>query len=92
MAEFVLEFYVPRIDGGAGERAERARRAAEDLTREGTPVRYLRSILLPEEETCLMLYEAASAGDVRAAAGRASLPLARVTEAVSEPGYADGAS
>jgi hypothetical protein len=58
----------------------RARRAADDLTREGTPVRYLRSILLTEEETCFVLYEAQTAADVRMAAERASLPSGRVTE------------
>jgi len=86
MAEFLLEFYVAQTDGAAVERgAERTRLAAEELTREGTPVRYLRSIFVPEDETCFFLYEAASADTVREAAERAELRFERVTEAVAEP-------
>lgn len=86
MAEFLLELYVPRTDADAVERGARsARLAAEELTREGTPVSYLRSIFVPEDETCFYLYEAASADAVREAARRARLPFERVAEAVAEP-------
>ena len=82
MAEFLLELYVPRADPEAVERgAQRSRRAAEELTREGTPIRYLRSIYVPEDETCFYLYEAASAEVVREAARRAELRFERLTEA-----------
>ena len=84
MAEFVVECYVSRADAGAVERgAERARLAAEELTREGTPVRYLRSIFVPEDETCFFMCEAASADAVRETARRAALPFERVAEAVA---------
>lgn len=74
MTEFIAELYVARADGeGAARGAERARRAARALTREGTPVRYLRSIFVPEDETCFLLLEAASADDVHAAMRRAAL-------------------
>jgi hypothetical protein len=87
MAEFLLELYVSRADRHVVEAgSERARAAAEQLTREGTPVRYLRSLFVPEEETCFYFYEAASAGDVREAARRAALPNENVAEAISEPG------
>jgi|SRR5581483_554581 len=86
MPEFLLEFYVSRLDRSAIDWGERAWRAADELAREGTPVRFVRSILLPEEETCLLLYEAGSAVDVQAAAKRAALPFERVTEAISEQG------
>lgn len=86
MAEFLLELYVARTDGaGVNDRAESARLAAEELTREGTPVRYVRSIFVPEDETCFFLYEAASADAVRAAAQRADLPFDRIAEAIAEP-------
>ena len=76
MAEFVVELYVALMDGaGAGRGPERARLAAEELTGQGTPVRYLRAILVPEDEACLRLYDAASADAVRAAARRAVLPF-----------------
>jgi uncharacterized protein DUF4242 len=84
VAEYVVELYVAREDVAALElSAERARRAAEELTREGTPVRFLRSIFLPVDETCFFLYEAASAELVREVARRAQLPFDRVAEAVA---------
>ena len=84
MAEFLIELYVSRTDAVLVERdAERARLAAEALTREGTPVRYLRSIFVPEDETCFLLIEAASAESVREALGRAQLPFERLTESLA---------
>lgn len=86
MPEFIVELYVSRTDVVVHEQgARRARAAAEDLTREGTSVRYLRSIFVPEDETCFLLYEAASADDVRAAAERAALPFERIAEMHAEP-------
>ena len=71
MAEFLVETYVARTDSAAVELgAERSRLAAEELTREGTPVRCLRSIFVPEDETCFFLYEADSADTMRAAVER----------------------
>ncbi len=85
MAEFLLECYVSRADGAGIERGqERARIAADELTREGTPVRLVHSILVPEDETCFYLYEAETAEAVREAARRAALPLERITEAISQ--------
>jgi uncharacterized protein DUF4242 len=86
VAEFLVELYVSRTDGAAVERgADRARLAAEQLSREGTPVRYLRSLFVPEDETCFYLYEATSAEAVRSAAERAALRFERVAEAVTQP-------
>jgi hypothetical protein len=83
MAEYLVELYVSRSDAGALERdAEYARLAAEALTREGTPVSYLRSIFVPEDETCFLLYRAVAAADVAEAARRASIPFERIAEAV----------
>ena len=84
MPEFLVEFYVSRQDAGGVERAERARSSADALTREGTPVRYLRAILVPEDETCFFLYEAGSAEAVREAAQRAALPFERISEAFDD--------
>jgi Nickel responsive protein SCO4226-like len=83
MAEYILELYVSRSDPetvAAG--AERARVSAEELTAEGTPVRYVRVIFVPEDETCFFLYQAHSADAVREAAARAGLESDRVTEAL----------
>jgi Protein of unknown function (DUF4242) len=81
---FVVELYVPRRAAAAVEHgAERARLAAEAVTREGTCVRYVRSIFVPDDETCFYLYEAGSADAVRIAAERAELPFGRVAEAIT---------
>jgi hypothetical protein len=83
VAEFLLEFYVAQTNALAVERNEkRTRVAADELTREGSPVRFLRSIVIPEDETCFYLCEAASVDAVRQLAKRAGLPVGRVVEAV----------
>jgi hypothetical protein len=83
MPEFLIEQYVARADTATVERdAARARLAAEELSREGTPVRYLRSIFVPEDESCFLLYEAVRAEDVEEAARRASLRFERAVAAV----------
>jgi Protein of unknown function (DUF4242) len=84
MAEFLVETYIARADDAAAERgAERARDAAEQLTREGRPVRFLRTIFVPEDETCFYLFEAGSATVVREASRRAAVQFERVVEAAS---------
>ena len=84
MAEFLIELYVSRTNAGLVEQsAERARLAAEAMTSEGMPIRYLRSIFVPEDETCFLLIEAASAESVREALGRAQLPFERLTESLA---------
>jgi hypothetical protein len=49
---------------------------------EGIPVRFVRSIFVPEDETCFCLYEAASVDAIREAARRAALPIKGVLETV----------
>jgi hypothetical protein len=84
VAEFLVEQYLPRTDLFAAEGGvERARVAAEELTREGTPVRYLHSIFVLEDETCLSLYEAATADAVHEVARRAALRFEHVAEALT---------
>jgi hypothetical protein len=84
MAQFLVELYVSRADGAAAERGtQRVRVAAEQLTREGTPVRYVRSIFVPDDETWFVLCEADSEEAVREAAGRADLRFERIAEAVA---------
>jgi hypothetical protein len=58
----------------------RARRASDQLRHEGTQVRFLRSIFVPEEDVCFYLYRAASPEAVREAASRAALSFRDVTE------------
>ena len=49
---------------------------------DGTTVRYVRSILIPGDETCLHLVEADSAEQVAEAFERAGLQADRIVEAV----------
>jgi hypothetical protein len=85
VGEFVAEQYVSRADAGAAERAAcAARGAAAQLTREGTRVRLVHAIFIPEDETCMHVYETDSAETVRWLASRAALCFERVAEAVAQ--------
>jgi hypothetical protein len=84
MSEYLVELYVSRTDALGAERgAERARLAAEEQTRRGIPVRCLRAIYIPDDETCLLLFEAGSAQAVRDAAELAALPFERLATAIA---------
>jgi len=86
VARYLVELYLSRSGaGGLDHAAARARAAAEELSREGVPVRCLRSIFVPEDETWFLLYEAASATAVERAVARADLPCDRVLEALTQP-------
>ena len=83
MPEFLAETYTPRGDGGpAAPGADEAARAAGQASQPGAPVRFLGAILVPAEETCFWLYQAPSAGAVRAAMTRARLRPDRINPAV----------
>jgi hypothetical protein len=86
MPEYLLELYLSRTQQQtAADRGESARAAAEELTRQGTPVSYRRSFFVPAEETLFVLFEAESADAVRDAARLASLPSDRVSLALTQP-------
>ena len=81
MTEFLLELYVSKTNRvAAAVAAERLSRAAGELTGEGKPVRLLRSIFVPEDETCFLLVEASTVEVVRETATRAALAFERVVE------------
>ena len=84
MAEFLVEVYVAHDDHSAARRhAERAAQAAADLAREGRAVRCLRSIFVPEDETCFLLFRAPSAEVVEEAVNRAGLRREHISAAAS---------
>jgi hypothetical protein len=91
MGEFILELYVSRSDRDAVlDRAGRARTCAEQVRREGAAVRLSLVIFVPEDETCLLVYEAASVESVRRCAHLAGLPVEHIVEAiVVDPQMAD---
>jgi hypothetical protein len=78
---YIVELQLPGADAtdlaGAGERA---RIAAEELTRDGEPVRWVRSVYLPEDETCLLVFEARTRDRVARASHRAGLTHTRIVE------------
>jgi hypothetical protein len=81
---YLVETYLAR--GGAGERTTRERRArsaADELTREGTRVRFDRLIHVPEDEICFFVFDAPSGREAALAAQRARLEPVRVVEAIS---------
>ena len=85
MREFVGEHYLSaEAVQDAARCATAARVCSDQLRHEGMHVYHVRSIFVPEDETCIHLYRAESIEAVRVAAARASLPLDRLTEAVSD--------
>ena len=84
MPSYLVETYLAR--GNAGERTARERRArssAEELTREGTRVRFEGSTYVPEDEICFFTFDAPSGREAALVARRAGLDAVRVVEALS---------
>lgn len=63
---------------------ERAGAHAALLTRSGQPVRYLGSLLIPDDEVVLCRFEG-SPGAVRTAIERAGIPCDRIVRATRSP-------
>jgi hypothetical protein len=82
MRNFLVERYLPDASEERLRAAvERTCAEAVHLEAEGTPVRYLSSIVLPEEESCLCIFQAATAAAVEEVNKRAAFPYARIVEA-----------
>jgi hypothetical protein len=81
---YLVETFLPRgSTEDCAARWGRATSAAEELTREGTRVRFDHSIHVPEDEICFFVVVAPSSRDAVRAAERARLEPFRVVEAVS---------
>ena len=83
MPSYLIETFLAR--GAAGERQARERRAhsaAEQMTREGTRVRFEGSIHVPEDEICFFTFATPSGREAALVAQRAGLEPIRVVEAV----------
>ena len=81
--DYCLELYLADSSRAAlAEATERARSAAESFGARGRSVRYLRSTYLPEDETSLHFFAAASVEDVAQAAREAGLTSDRITRAI----------
>ena len=82
MGKYLVERHLPgfkpeQLPGAAAS----AKRVTAEMSREGVPVRYLRSTYVPGEERCFCLFEGPSAEAVRQANERAGLPIQRIVEA-----------
>jgi hypothetical protein len=87
MPTYVVETYLTRHGAQhLGETAAVIRRAAEQLSSAGSPVRYERWDFLTEDELCLHFFAAESAEAVSQALGRAGLVCERIVETVSSGG------
>jgi hypothetical protein len=75
VARYVLELFVPR-----GETLEAASARAREL-RHGE-IRYVRTTLVAEDETCFHVFESTSLNALLEAAARSDLSDARISEAV----------
>ena len=81
MAHYLVEAYTSKSgQGDLGSLVARARRASARMRRDGIEVRYLRPILVPEDEICFHLFEAPSAEAVGEASRRAELVYERIVE------------
>jgi uncharacterized OsmC-like protein len=84
MTGFLAELYVSKAECAASRDGwVRLTRAAAELTAEGRPVRLVRTILVPDDETCFLLFEAGTAEAVQEAARRAAVICERVVEATA---------
>jgi hypothetical protein len=77
MARYLVEVYVPN----RGDAVARTRADAATLAR-WRGVRYVRAILVPEDETCFHVLDAASPDIVDGAARDGSVRVERIAEAV----------
>lgn len=74
MASYLLETYLPLAEESAVTAvAARVAAAARAVSAEGQDIRHLRTIYVPEDETCYHLFEAGSPESVRGVARRAGL-------------------
>jgi hypothetical protein len=79
----MVEAYMPHSHARAARAAgRRVHAAADELSREGRRVAYVRTTFLPNDETCFHVFEAVSSDAVEEASRRAKLGRVRVVAAV----------
>lgn len=77
--EYLVELYVSGWDPeGVAAIESRSISVAAQMTEEGTPVRFVRSIWLPSDETLFCLLRARSAEVVAEVGHRAAIPFHRI--------------
>jgi hypothetical protein len=85
MHTYLVEHYQPGLSAaGLQDAAALVRRAATELGREGSAVRYLRSTIVPGDEALLSVFTADSEAAVRETYARAGVPFERISLAFTE--------
>jgi hypothetical protein len=80
---YILELFRPRASSDTLEQmAERVCASADAAREAGADVRYLRTLFLPEDETCFFVFSAPSSESVRRACEHAGIASGRVVAAV----------
>jgi len=81
---FLVERYWPGIDEPMARTVlSNLERAARAMTREGTPVEHVVSILMPADEVVFSLFQAADETAVRSVNERAEIPMDRIAAAIA---------
>ncbi len=81
---FLVERYWPGIDEPMARTVlSNLERAARAMTREGTPVEHVVSILMPADQVVFSLFEAADEAAVRSVNERADIPMDRIAAAIA---------
>ena len=81
---FLVERYWPGIDEPMARTVlSNLERAARAMTREGTPVEHVVSILMPADQVVFSLIEATDEAAVRSVNERADIPLDRIAAAIA---------
>ena len=82
---FLVEHYRPGLDAQElGKWVGCVHEAISDLEREGKPLRFLRSTIVPRDESFLCVLEAESEQLIRTAYARAGIPFERISTAITE--------
>lgn len=83
MPKYMVERHLPGITPDQLQAAAaRAKSTTAEMSRQGTPVRYLRSTFVPGEEKCFCLFDGPSEDAVREANEKADIPFERIVEAL----------
>jgi hypothetical protein len=84
---FLIEQYRPGLRADELEQiANRVRLVVDRFERSGTPIRFVRSTIVPADEAILSLVEAVSEAIVREAYARAGSPIERISAAIDQGG------
>jgi hypothetical protein len=82
MSVFMVDRNLPGITKEQLAGAQKAAiETSKKFTAQGKPVRYIRSMFLPEEAHCMCLFEAQNADDVREVNETAKIPFTRIVKA-----------